>query len=168
MGYEVLVVSDGQACFDRFRQDHKSFDVIPMDFQVSNLYLNLLFWLSAVEATEIRLRQCCVKRHCKRVDDNPQMPLIDGPTSTKLIRDFEMTASPLLSSRALSHGRIPIFAVSASLEEDRRSGYARGGFDGWILKPHNFRHLDTIVSGTWDDVRKLAYGQTGSCLWSIL
>jgi PleD family two-component response regulator len=38
MGHEVIVVSDGQACFDRFRQDHRSFDVILMDFQVSNIF----------------------------------------------------------------------------------------------------------------------------------
>jgi CheY-like chemotaxis protein len=84
------------------------------------------------------------------------MPLIDGPTSTKLIRDFEMTASSLLSPHAMSHGRRPIFAVSASLEEDKRGEYARGGFDGWILKPINFRHLDTVMSGTWDDETRTA------------
>jgi CheY-like chemotaxis protein len=58
------------------------------------------------------------------------MPLIDGPTATRLIREFESIATPLLSPRAMSHGRIPVFAVSASLEEHKRDEYARGALEG--------------------------------------
>ena len=67
-----------------------------------------------------------------------------------------MTASPLLSPRAMSHGRIPLFAASASLEEHKRYEHARGGFDGWILKPINSRHLDTLMSGIWDEAARAA------------
>jgi len=79
------------------------------------------------------------------------MPLLDGPGSTKLIREFETTSNPLLSSLASNNGRVPIFAVSASLVEQRYAEYLNDGFDGWILKPINFRHLGTLMMGIWSE-----------------
>jgi CheY-like chemotaxis protein len=77
------------------------------------------------------------------------MPLIDGPTSTRLIREFEATHSPPLSPLASLHGRIPIFAASASLVEQNHDEYVSVGFDGWILKPINFRQLNSLMIGIW-------------------
>ncbi|PTB69130.1 histidine kinase-like protein [Trichoderma citrinoviride] len=81
-----------------------------------------------------------------------QMPIVDGLTSTKLIRAMETSTehkghSPL-ASRC---GRIPIFAVSASLVEELKDIYVEAGFDGWILKPIDFKRLATLLRGIYDD-----------------
>ena len=76
------------------------------------------------------------------------MPIVDGLTSTKMIRSFEKThAGSKLSLRASINGRVPIFAVSASLVERERQTYIDAGFDGWILKPIDFKRLTTLLSG---------------------
>ncbi|KIW04419.1 hypothetical protein, variant [Verruconis gallopava] len=75
-----------------------------------------------------------------------QMPIVDGLTSTKMIRSYEKTtASHKLSPRAALNGRIPIIAVSASLEERERDTYVSAGFDAWILKPISFDRLQTLL-----------------------
>ncbi|KAL7810024.1 histidine kinase-like protein [Trichoderma aethiopicum] len=81
-----------------------------------------------------------------------QMPIVDGLTSTKLIRAMETSSehkghSPL-ASRC---GRIPIFAVSASLVEELKDIYVEAGFDGWILKPIDFKRLATLLRGIYDE-----------------
>ncbi|KAI0969528.1 hsp90-like protein [Xylaria arbuscula] len=85
-----------------------------------------------------------------------QMPIVDGLTSTKLIRAFEKSdESPELSTLGRLHGHIPIFAVSASLVEKDRGIYTAAGFDGWILKPIDFKRLNVLLDGiTSDDVRE--------------
>lgn len=88
------------------------------------------------------------------------MPIVDGLTSTKMIRSFEKShTDPSLSKQAALNGRIPIFAVSASLEEKDRQTYIDAGFDGWILKPIDFKRLSVLLSG-------IANGATReSCLY---
>lgn len=77
-----------------------------------------------------------------------QMPIVDGLTSTKMIRAFEKTPEhPGHSKLASMNGRIPIFAVSASLVESERQIYIDAGFDGWILKPIDFKRLNTLLTG---------------------
>lgn len=85
-----------------------------------------------------------------------QMPIVDGLTSTKMIRSFEKShPTHLLSKRAALNGRIPIIAVSASLIEKERQVYIDAGFDGWILKPISFDRLKHIMLGIVDaGVRK--------------
>ncbi|GAP88356.1 putative hsp90-like protein [Rosellinia necatrix] len=85
-----------------------------------------------------------------------QMPIVDGLTSTKLIRSFEISNDfPPLSAIGHLHGRIPIFAVSASLVEKDRAIYIEAGFDGWILKPIDFKRLHVLLDGiTNDNVRE--------------
>ena len=76
------------------------------------------------------------------------MPIVDGLTSTKLIRSFEKShPTELLSRRAALNGRVPIFAVSASLVEKDRQVYITAGFDAWILKPVDFKRLQRLLSG---------------------
>ncbi|PHH70519.1 hypothetical protein CDD80_5953 [Ophiocordyceps camponoti-rufipedis] len=89
-----------------------------------------------------------------------QMPIVDGLTSTKMIRSIESTAEHKGYSRlATSNGRVPIFAVSASLVEREKQVYIDAGFDGWILKPIDFKRLNTLLHGIRD-------GQTRStCLY---
>jgi CheY-like chemotaxis protein len=80
-----------------------------------------------------------------------QMPIVDGLTSTKMIRSFEKSQPDVsLSSRATGNGRIPIFAVSASLLERERQTYISAGFDGWILKPIDFKRLNVLLTGIVD------------------
>lgn len=83
-----------------------------------------------------------------------QMPIVDGLASTKLIRAFE---------RSAAHGhlrkRIPIFAVSASLMEKDRAIYTDAGFDGWILKPIDFKRLHVLLEGI------TSYDVRGQCLY---
>ncbi|KAL8686884.1 MAG: hypothetical protein Q9218_006795, partial [Villophora microphyllina] len=77
-----------------------------------------------------------------------QMPIVDGLTSTKMIRSFEKShPQGSISPRAALHNRIPIFAVSASLVEREREKYVDAGFDGWILKPIDFQRLSVLLTG---------------------
>lgn len=81
-----------------------------------------------------------------------QMPIVDGLSSTKMIREIEKSEGyGGLSSLARPHGHVPIFAVSASLVERERDTYVDAGFDGWILKPINFKRLEVLLSGIRDD-----------------
>ncbi|KUI53020.1 Cyanobacterial phytochrome B [Cytospora mali] len=81
-----------------------------------------------------------------------QMPIVDGLTSTKMIRETERSGEHhKLSAVASNHGRIPIIAVSASLMEREKDTYMSAGFDGWILKPIDFKRLETLLFGIIDD-----------------
>ena len=76
------------------------------------------------------------------------MPIVDGLTSSKIIRSFEK-AHPSSCDTRIS-GRVPIFAVSASLVERNRAEYIEAGFDGWILKPIDFQRLGVLLRGIFD------------------
>ncbi|KIJ54813.1 hypothetical protein M422DRAFT_152482 [Sphaerobolus stellatus SS14] len=82
-----------------------------------------------------------------------QMPILDGFEATKAIRELEKNSSPRTTeSEAMRlslrlNGRIPIFAVSASLVEHQREAMSNLGLDGWILKPIDFKRLSTILHG---------------------
>lgn len=80
------------------------------------------------------------------------MPIVDGLTSTNMIRSFEKTVpASNLSRRAGINGRVPIFAVSASLAERELQTYLDAGFDGWVMKPIDFKRLDIFLTGIVDD-----------------
>jgi CheY-like chemotaxis protein len=80
------------------------------------------------------------------------MPIVDGLTSTKMIRSYEkLQTGGYLSARASRNGRVPIFAVSASLVERELQTYLNAGFDGWILKPIDFKRLNVLLLGIVDD-----------------
>ncbi|KAI9645174.1 hypothetical protein NHQ30_005908 [Ciborinia camelliae] len=94
-----------------------------------------------------------------------QMPIVDGLTSTKMIRSFEKTHLNL-SPRAKLNGRVPIFAVSASLVERERQTYIDAGFDGWVLKPIDFKRLNVLFEGIVDSkVRESCLYQPGK--WEL-
>ncbi|ORY62609.1 uncharacterized protein BCR38DRAFT_346251 [Pseudomassariella vexata] len=89
-----------------------------------------------------------------------QMPIVDGLASTKMIRALEKSDKHVgLSPLASRHGRVPIFAVSASLLEREKSIYVNAGFDGWILKPVDFKRLHTLLTGIFEDETR------NSCLY---
>ncbi|KPI39925.1 Cyanobacterial phytochrome B [Cyphellophora attinorum] len=80
------------------------------------------------------------------------MPIVDGYSATKMIRTYEKThAGTSLSPRASCNYRIPIFAVSASLVEKDRDKYMDIGFDGWLLKPVDFKRVHQMLKGVVDD-----------------
>ncbi|KAJ5129999.1 CheY-like superfamily [Penicillium bovifimosum] len=77
-----------------------------------------------------------------------QMPVVDGMSATRMIRDFESkTPKAALSDKAIHNDRVPIFAVSASLLEKERETYIETGFDGWVMKPIPFARLNVMLSG---------------------
>lgn len=80
------------------------------------------------------------------------MPIADGLTSTKMIRSHEKTPQHAGYSPLAARNRgIPIFAVSATLVEAQRDKYIDAGFNGWILKPVDFKRLETLLSGINDN-----------------
>ena len=91
------------------------------------------------------------------------MPIVDGFSSTKMIRSFEKTQSgSCLSERASHNSRIPIFAVSASLVEKERVKYIDSGFDGWVLKPVDFKRVEQLLKGIMDeDIRNACVYKPG-------
>jgi CheY-like chemotaxis protein len=79
------------------------------------------------------------------------MPIVDGLTSTKMIRSYEKTHQNIYSPRARFCGRVPIIAVSASLIEKSRQTYIDAGFDAWILKPISFSRLSELMTAIVDN-----------------
>jgi len=99
----------------------------------------------------------CSGTYCDSTSDfdlvlmDMQMPIVDGLTSTKMIRSYEKAhPTQILSVRASLNGRVPIIAVSASLVEKDRQVYIDAGFDGWIPKPIAFGRLTEIMEGLVD------------------
>lgn len=91
------------------------------------------------------------------------MPIVDGLTSTKMIRSFEKTHTEgIYSPRAAICGRVPIIAVSASLVEKLMPTYVAAGFDAWILKPISFDRLSELLTAIVNtNVRQMCLYQTG-------
>ncbi|ORY73094.1 hypothetical protein BCR35DRAFT_281817 [Leucosporidium creatinivorum] len=85
------------------------------------------------------------------------MPIKDGFETTEAIRAME-AASPLphaqLRPSTILNGRIPIIAVSASLPEKERPRLVESGFDGWSLKPVDFKRLRNLMRGAVDIARR--------------
>lgn len=80
------------------------------------------------------------------------MPIVDGMQSTRLIREFENeTPKCSLSEITKLNGQVPIFAVSASLLEKDAPTYIETGFDGWIMKPIDFKRLNIFLQGLQED-----------------
>ncbi|KAG8905480.1 Light-sensor Protein kinase [Tulasnella sp. 403] len=80
-----------------------------------------------------------------------QMPIMDGYQATSAIRAFEARVKPPLVLKShRSNGRIPIFAVSASISEDQRDDLWELGLDGWLLKPIIWNRLQELINGIGD------------------
>ncbi|ESK91233.1 phytochrome-like protein [Moniliophthora roreri MCA 2997] len=111
---------------------------------------------------------------CILMDIN--MPILDGYEASERIRQVERmdelgdSTSPATESRRLSYqlnGRIPIFAVSASLFEQQRAKLSDAGMDGWILKPIDFKRLGTLLSGVTDLEQREQDRYHPGCNWEI-
>lgn len=104
---------------------------------------------------------------CVLMDIN--MPILNGLEASERIREFEKTF-PLSDVQRLSlklNGRIPIFAVSASLYEHQRSKLSDAGMDGWILKPIDFKRLAIILKGVTDLAQRERDRYTTGCNWEV-
>ncbi|KAJ7134984.1 hypothetical protein C8R43DRAFT_894662 [Mycena crocata] len=97
-----------------------------------------------------------------------QMPILDGYQATERIRALEKS-NPSGDDSRLSHrlngGHIPIFAVSASLQEHKREELASYGIDGWILKPIDFKRLKVILNGVVDPAQRERDIYRPGCSW---
>lgn len=87
------------------------------------------------------------------------MPILGGFEATQRIRQVEEQISKTNASMSMRlsrrlNGRIPIFAISASLLESQREELLRYGMDGWILKPVDFKRLNTILQGILDTTQR--------------
>ena len=101
------------------------------------------------------------------------MPILNGYEATESIRNLEKASSSIqcpTSSRRLSHqlnGRIPIFAVSASLIEYQHAELCELGMDGWITKPIDFKRLDVILKGVTNFSRREIETYHPGCNWEL-
>lgn len=96
------------------------------------------------------------------------MPILDGFGATKGIRAIEKagTKQGQLPRRSIALvGRIPIFAVSASLTEDQRDYMIRLGMDGWILKPIEFKRMAVLLGGITNLKLREENAYYVSCNW---
>ena len=85
-----------------------------------------------------------------------RMPIKNGFQATQGIRAFE-ASNPLQSHSRPTitiNGRIPIFAVSASLEPVQREYMESLGMDGWMLKPIDFKRMNGILKGITNPERR--------------
>lgn len=97
------------------------------------------------------------------------MPILNGFEATKAIRVLEKEDPEAASNRTSLrlNGRIPIFAVSASLYEKQRRELSDLGMDGWILKPIDFKRLREILKGINNaESREEAVYREG-CSWDL-
>ena len=141
LGHAVFLTINGEECSSTYGEKSGSFDVVLMDMQVST----------------------CRTGSLDTAKNGNQMPVVDGLTSTKMIRSYEKShATDIISMRTAHHCRVPILAVSASLVEKERQTYVDAGFDGWILKPIDFKRLSVLMSGIVEEkTRKQCLYQPG-------
>jgi CheY-like chemotaxis protein len=133
-GHTVVHAANGQECVDVIRTDHE-FDCILMDIQ---------YVKPSLRSSQTRVGSPTAYR----------MPLLNGYEATERVRMLEKDFEP---SCRLSHqlnGRIPTFAVSASLVEEKRQEIIDFGIDGWILKPIDFKRLRSILTGIMDPTQR--------------
>lgn len=73
------------------------------------------------------------------------------------------TADPLTRVDSSQLGRrVPIFAVSASLDQHSQDSLQAAGFDGWLSKPINFKRLGKVLEGLSSyEARRQTTCQTG-------
>lgn len=98
------------------------------------------------------------------------MPILDGFEATKAIRLIEATSPSIvpnihIRSSLRLNGRIPIFAVSASLTEHQREDMYELGLDGWVLKPIDFKRLNTLLGGITDASQRRSCFYYPGCNW---
>ncbi|BEI82425.1 hypothetical protein CcaverHIS002_0302930 [Cutaneotrichosporon cavernicola] len=83
-----------------------------------------------------------------------QMPILDGYGAAAAIRELE-TKNPASGIEPVHiDGRLPIFALSASLYEEDRVNLGTH-FDGWLLKPLQFNRLRALLAALIDSEKRV-------------
>lgn len=94
-----------------------------------------------------------------------RMPILNGFDASKAIRSAEKDFPPAERKSTQLNGRIPIFAVSASLREKQRNELIGYGMDGWILKPIDFKRLRVILEAIMDPEKRENVVYKPGCSW---
>ncbi|BEJ13265.1 hypothetical protein CspHIS471_0304390 [Cutaneotrichosporon sp. HIS471] len=83
-----------------------------------------------------------------------QMPILDGYGAAAAIRELETKTAASGIEPLHVDGRIPIFALSASLYEEDRVNLGTH-FDGWLLKPLQFNRLRALLAALMDSEKRV-------------
>lgn len=99
-----------------------------------------------------------------------QMPICNGQDACRRIRECESTqkAEGKQANRPAAHvlnGRVPIFAVSATLYEGMRQEMTEIGMDGWLLKPIDFVRLNALLKGLTHPEQRESDQWKPGCAW---
>jgi hypothetical protein len=105
--------------------------------------------------------------HALDSDDYFAIPL--SPPKPDAAPRYESIAPPSAppskadpTDRARCQGRLPIFAVSASLDRHTQESLSAVGFDGWLSKPLDFKRLgDSLEGVVARESRRLAKSAPG-------
>ncbi|KAL8400812.1 hypothetical protein RB594_000998 [Gaeumannomyces avenae] len=146
-GHAVFHTVNGADCASVYKENPGQYNVVLMDMQACSLLEPAPSTRTFPSASSLGRvsKKILTKNHCL------QMPIVDGLDSTKMIRAFEESVAHVgLSEAAAKVGHIPIFAVSASLLEAQKGTYVGAGFNGWILKPIDFKRLERLLAGIND------------------
>lgn len=96
------------------------------------------------------------------------MPILNGFQATERVREMENDGPLDNQGHRQSHqlnGRIPIFAVSATLKEDMKDRMLTYGLDGWLLKPLDFKRLTDLMSGITDVDQRIRHKHKSGGDW---
>jgi len=70
------------------------------------------------------------------------MPIMDGPTATRAIREAERTRG---------RARTPIVALTANAMAHQIAEYRAAGMDGFVAKPIDIEKLFTAIEAALDE-----------------
>jgi two-component system cell cycle response regulator DivK len=109
------------------------------DFEDTRLFMRLELEELGFIVFEAENGQVAVDTAAREIPDvilmDLTLPLMDGFTATKLIRQNEQLKN------------VPIIAVTAHQEDDFRSDARASGFDAYVTKPIDVTWLKELISG---------------------
>jgi len=109
------------------------------DFEDTRLFMRLELEELGFIVLEAENGQVAVDTAAREIPDvilmDLTLPLMDGFTATKLIRQNEQLKN------------VPIIAVTAHQEDDFRSDARASGFNAYVTKPIDLTWLKELISG---------------------
>jgi CheY-like chemotaxis protein len=121
-------------------RDHKDLKLLLVeDFEDTRLFMRLELEELGFIVFEAENGQVAVDTAAREHPDvilmDLTLPLMDGFTATKLIRQNDELKN------------VPIIAVTAHQEDDFRSDAKASGFDAYVTKPIDLNWLKELISG---------------------
>ena len=121
-------------------RDHKDLKLLLVeDFEDTRLFMRLELEKLGFIVFEAENGQVAVDTAAREHPDvilmDLTLPLMDGFTATKLIRQNDELKN------------VPIIAVTAHQEDDFRSDAKASGFDAYVTKPIDLNWLKELISG---------------------